>query len=129
MATGGTRKLPARPKTPVFIAAQKHVRAKLEKKWVAAFITSPQYLSRHKSAEIVGDHAHHDSQLANGIRVKCKRGGGGEEDEERRDEVFNKVHNREGYFEKGGGTAAAVSISSCAHSMHRLLQALEKPYC
>eukprot|EP00731_Ephydatia_muelleri_P031590 Em0023g97a len=68
VAAGGTRKLPTRPKTPVFIAAQKHVRAKLEKKWVVAFITSPQYLSRHKSAEIVGDHAHQDSQLPNGIR-------------------------------------------------------------
>ena len=93
VAAGGTRKLPTRPKTPVFIAAQKHVRAKLEKKWVVAFITSPQYLSRHKSAEIVGDHAHQDSQLPNGIRVKWEEereggevGGGAE--------VFNDIQNK-----------------------------------
>ena len=79
VAAGGSHKLPARPKTPVFIAAQKYVRAKLDKRWLAAFITSPQYLGRHKSAEAVcgGGHTHHDSQPASGIRVLRRREGGG----------------------------------------------------
>ena len=39
--------LPARPKTAVFREAQKYVRARLEKKWIAAFIQTPDYLARN----------------------------------------------------------------------------------
>ena len=49
MAAGGgpsTKRLPARPKTPVFREAQKHIRAKLEKKWVGEFVLSPDYKAR-----------------------------------------------------------------------------------
>ena len=49
MAAGGghsNRRLSARPKTPVFREAQKHVRAKLEKKWLSAFTQTPQYIAR-----------------------------------------------------------------------------------
>ena len=55
-AAGGTR-LPARPKTPVFREAQKHVRSRLEKKWLAEFITTPEYLSRHgvECDELISD--------------------------------------------------------------------------
>ena len=51
-AGGGvyTGRLPARPRTPVFIEAQKHVRARLERKWLAEFIASPEYISRNKIA-------------------------------------------------------------------------------
>lgn len=68
VAAGGSRKLPTRPKTPVFIAAQKYVRAKLEKKWLANFLASPQYLARHQSPQVVDDHNQHTSQPPNGVR-------------------------------------------------------------
>ncbi len=47
-------RLPSRPKTPVFREAQKHVRARLEKKWVTVFITTPEYLERNRSSIING---------------------------------------------------------------------------
>ena len=50
VAAGGnpyTHRLPARPKTPVFREAQKHVRARLEKKWMALFIKTPEYITRN----------------------------------------------------------------------------------
>ena len=40
-------RLPARPKTPVFREAQKHVRAKLERKWLSLFLQSPEYIARN----------------------------------------------------------------------------------
>lgn len=40
-------RLPARPRTPVFREAQKHVRRRLEKKWLAEFITTPDFISRN----------------------------------------------------------------------------------
>lgn len=40
-------RLPARPRTPVFREAQKHVRRRLEKKWLAEFIASPEFISRN----------------------------------------------------------------------------------
>ena len=58
----------------MFIAAQKCVRARLEKRWLAAFIASPQFLSRHKSAEVIPADGHtlHDFQPTGGIKVKVK---------------------------------------------------------
>ena len=41
-------RLPNRPRTPVFREAQKHVRARLEKKWLIQFINSPEFLERNK---------------------------------------------------------------------------------
>ena len=46
MAAGGSNRLPARPKTPVFREAQKHVQAKLEKKWLAEYLETPEYKAR-----------------------------------------------------------------------------------
>lgn len=40
-------RLPARPSTPVFREAQKHVRRRLEKKWLADFLSSPEFLERN----------------------------------------------------------------------------------
>ena len=46
MAAGGGNRLPSRPKTPVFREAQKHVQAKLEKKWLVEFLGTPEYKAR-----------------------------------------------------------------------------------
>ena len=46
MAAGGGNRLPARPKTPVFREAQKHVQAILEKKWLTRFLETPEYKAR-----------------------------------------------------------------------------------
>ena len=46
MAAGGGNRLPARPRTAVFREAQKHVQAKLEKKWLAEFLETPEYKAR-----------------------------------------------------------------------------------
>ncbi len=43
-----TGRLPARPRTPVLIEAQKHVRARLERKWLAEFMKTLDFLSRNK---------------------------------------------------------------------------------
>ena len=40
-------RLPARPRTPVFREAQKHVRARLEKKWLAGFMSTPEFIERN----------------------------------------------------------------------------------
>lgn len=50
MAAGGGGyggRLPARPRTPVFREAQKHVRARLEKKWLAGFMSTPEFIERN----------------------------------------------------------------------------------
>lgn len=44
---GGSHKLPLRPKSPVYREAQKHIRSRLEKKWIPMFTRSPGYLERH----------------------------------------------------------------------------------
>ena len=44
-----------RPKTPVFREAQKHVRARLEKKWLTAFIASPEFLARNGDGSSLSD--------------------------------------------------------------------------
>ncbi len=49
-AGGGVSKLQARPRTPVFIEAQKHVRIRLERKWLTEFMATPEYLSRNKGS-------------------------------------------------------------------------------
>ena len=36
-----------RPKSPFFREAQKHIRARLEKKWVPTFISTAEYLERN----------------------------------------------------------------------------------
>jgi len=43
-----TMHLPARPRTPVFREAQKHVRASLEKVWLVQFMNTPGIMERHK---------------------------------------------------------------------------------
>ena len=50
MAAGGHNRLPSRPKTPVFREAQKHVQAKLEKKWLAEFLDTPEYKAHSRLA-------------------------------------------------------------------------------
>ena len=40
-------RLPARPRTPVFREAQKHVRRRLEKKWLAEFIKTSEFKARN----------------------------------------------------------------------------------
>lgn len=44
--------LPARPKTPVFREAQKHVQARLEKTWMVRFINSPEFLQRNRGTKL-----------------------------------------------------------------------------
>ena len=41
-------RLPGRPRTPLFREAQKHIRARLEKRWLIQFINSPGFLERNK---------------------------------------------------------------------------------
>ncbi len=55
-AGGGSygSRLPARPRTPVFRETQKHVRGRLEKKWLAMFIISPEFLERNRGVIIAG---------------------------------------------------------------------------
>ena len=48
VAAGGGNRLPARPKTPVFREAQKHVQAMLEKKWLTKFLKTPEYKSQRE---------------------------------------------------------------------------------
>lgn len=43
-------RLPSRPRTPVFREAQKHVRARLEKKWLVMFINSSGFLERNQKS-------------------------------------------------------------------------------
>ena len=43
-------RLPGRPKTPVFREAQKHVRARLEKKWLPEFISTPEFITRNEGS-------------------------------------------------------------------------------
>jgi len=52
-AGGGvyTGKIPGRPRTPVFIEAQKHVRMRLERKWLTEFMATPEYQARNRVAE------------------------------------------------------------------------------
>lgn len=47
-------RLPARPRTAVFREAQKHVRARLEKKWLAEFISTPEFIDRNGGSTIGG---------------------------------------------------------------------------
>ncbi len=47
-----TGRLPARPRTPVFIEAQKYVRQRLEKKWLIEFINTPAFRSRNNGGTI-----------------------------------------------------------------------------
>lgn len=52
-AAGGINlgaRLPSRPRTPLFREAQKHIRARLEKRWLIQFINSPGFLERNKKA-------------------------------------------------------------------------------
>lgn len=43
--------MPLRPKSPVFREAQKHIRSRLEKKWIPLFIRTEGYLERHGMIE------------------------------------------------------------------------------
>ena len=47
-------RLPARPRTAVFREAQKHVRARLEKKWLAEFISTPEFIDRNGGSTVGG---------------------------------------------------------------------------
>ena len=49
MAGGGGYggRLPGRPKTPVFREAQKHVRGRLEKRWLPEFTATPEFIARN----------------------------------------------------------------------------------
>lgn len=52
-AAGGVNpgvRMPSRPRTPLFREAQKHVRARLEKRWLIQFIKSSGFLERNKKA-------------------------------------------------------------------------------
>ena len=40
-------RLPVRPGTPVLREAQKHVRRRLEKKWLNEFLSSPEFIARN----------------------------------------------------------------------------------
>lgn len=48
-------RLPARPRTPVFREAQKHVRRRLEKKWLAEFINTPEFKARNHGGSLQKD--------------------------------------------------------------------------
>ena len=45
-------RLPARPSTPVLREVQKHVRARLEKKWLAEFMMSPEFVERNRNTHL-----------------------------------------------------------------------------
>ena len=47
VSIGGSHKLPSRPKSPIFREAQKHIRARLEKKYVRLFIQTPEFMERN----------------------------------------------------------------------------------
>ena len=47
ISAGGSQRLSKRPKSPFFREAQKHIRARLEKKWVPMFISTTEYLERN----------------------------------------------------------------------------------
>ena len=47
MSAGGSYRLPSRPKSSVFCEAQKHIRSRLEKKWVPLFTKSEEFIERH----------------------------------------------------------------------------------
>ena len=56
IAAGGgpsSNRLPARPKTAVFREAQKHVRSKIEKRWLTEYVLTPEY--RARSGVVDGD--------------------------------------------------------------------------
>lgn len=54
MAGGGQygARLPARPRTPVFREAQKHVQSRLEKAWLVKFINTPEFLERNRGTRL-----------------------------------------------------------------------------
>lgn len=47
-------RLPARPSTPVLREVQKHVRARLEKRWLAEFMMSPEFVKRNRDTRLSG---------------------------------------------------------------------------
>ena len=47
--------LPARPKTAVFREAQKHIRSKIEKRWLAEYVLTPEYRARSGVVDGVDD--------------------------------------------------------------------------
>lgn len=47
VSVGGTRRLPQRPKTAVFREAQKLIRARIEKKWIPTFTSTPEFIERN----------------------------------------------------------------------------------
>jgi uncharacterized short protein YbdD (DUF466 family) len=73
-AAGGINagaRLPGRPRTPLFREAQKHVRSRLEKRWLAQFISSHDFLERNKKVAFSKSSSAHKTQqyVVSNIRI------------------------------------------------------------
>lgn len=44
-------RIPTRPRTPVILEAQKHVRARLEKKWLVTFLATDEFKTRNSESD------------------------------------------------------------------------------
>ena len=72
MQAGGGQygaRLPPRPSTPVLREIQKHVRARLEKKWLAEFMMSPEFVERNRDTRLSGSWDRKMSMKANQLSV------------------------------------------------------------